>query len=149
MISHINKSPLRLLSVFAGCLVFSLICLNLIFQFQHISVLPTASNVYAATDNGETKQGFSPSSCESGVDPEDCALYETLDNILNFVAGLVVPITGILIIVGGIQYSAAQNNPEAVKNARGRIYKAVLALICFIAMWTFLQWLLPGGTLGG
>ena len=68
-----------------------------------------------------------------------------LNDVLNLLATLVIPIVSIMIIVGGIQYSMARNNPEALKNARARIYKAILALAAFIGMWSFLKWLIPGG----
>ncbi|MCY3804590.1 MAG: hypothetical protein OXF85_01865 [Candidatus Saccharibacteria bacterium] len=79
----------------------------------------------------------------------NCQALETLNSILNYMAIIIFPITIIMIIVGGIQYSIARDNPEAVASARSRIYKAVLALILLISLWTFLQWLIPGGILGG
>ena len=79
----------------------------------------------------------------------DCQALETLNSILNYMAIIIFPIVVIMIIVAGIQYSAGRDNPEAIASARSRIYKAVLALISLICLWTFLKWLIPGDILGG
>ena len=84
-------------------------------------------------------------SCSDRTDPSSCEGFELLDDILNFMAMLVIPIVVIMIIVGGIQYSMAGGNAEALKEARNRIFKAIVALICFAGLWSFLKWLLPGG----
>ena len=83
--------------------------------------------------------------CTDNSDPDTCQATGLLDDFLNFMAILVLPLIVIMIIIGGIQYSLAAANPEAIKAARARIYKAVLALVCFIGLWSFLKWLLPGG----
>lgn len=56
--------------------------------------------------------------------------------------GLIVTI---MIVVGGIQYSAAGDNPQAVEAAKKRIRNAIFALILFILMGAILQFLVPGG----
>ena len=76
-----------------------------------------------------------------------CQGLQTIDTVLNFMALLVLPLCGIIITVAGIQYIIARNNPEMIKSARMRIYKVVLALVIFVFLWTFLKWLIPGGTL--
>ena len=83
--------------------------------------------------------------CTDNSDPDTCQAAGLLDAFLNFLAILVLPLVVIMIIIGGIQYSMAAANPEALKAARARIYKAILALVCFITLWSFLKWLLPGG----
>ncbi len=113
----------------------------LILGFGSLFLVLTFSDmnvVFAQTD-------LPTSTCTDATDPETCQATESINVILNFLAVLVVPIVIIMIVVGGIQYSMAGNNPEAIKNARARIYKAVLALIVFISLWSFLKWLIPGG----
>lgn len=69
---------------------------------------------------------------------------KTVVNILS--AGVGVVIVG-AIIVGGIQYVMAGNNPNAVSAAKQRIANALIALFAFIFIYAFLNWLLPGGVL--
>ncbi|MCY4011037.1 MAG: hypothetical protein OXF30_03200 [Candidatus Saccharibacteria bacterium] len=108
------------------------------------------SNSQPSSSGGSSNRNVDPtvdSTCEDINN--NCQALETLNSILNYMAIIIFPITIIMIIVGGIQYSIARDNPEAVASARSRIYKAVLALILLISLWTFLQWLIPGGILGG
>lgn len=63
-------------------------------------------------------------------------------NILGAVVGVVV--TGV-IILGGVQYSLAGDSPDGVTKAKKRITSGLMALIAFIFIYAFLQWIVPGG----
>lgn len=63
-------------------------------------------------------------------------------NVLSAIAAVAI-VTGI--IVGGIQYSTAGANPQAVGAAKGRIINALIALLSLTFLYSFLQWLIPGG----
>ncbi len=109
-----------------------------------------------------------PSDCASGqVDPKDntkcvplgnvCAgktdqkclqdnpIVKDLNIIVSFLSGLVGVIVVGVIILGGIQYSIAGDKAEAVSAAKKRIINGVIALITFLFIFAFLQWLIPGG----
>lgn len=76
---------------------------------------------------------------------DDCRILNrvrTFTRVLSAVVGVVVVI---MIVAGGVQYSAARDNPQAVAAARQRIVNAVLALVIYLGMVSFLQWLVPGG----
>jgi Na+/phosphate symporter len=64
---------------------------------------------------------------------------------INVLSALVGVIVVIMIIVGGIQYSAAGDDPQKVAAAKSKITNALLALFLFIFMYALLQWLVPGG----
>ena len=71
------------------------------------------------------------------------------DNYINpaikfFSVGFGVIVT-IMIIIGGIQYSAAGADPQAVANAKKKIYNALLALLAYGLLYAFLQFIMPGG----
>lgn len=64
---------------------------------------------------------------------------------VNFLsAGAGVAIT-IMVIVGGIQYASAGSNPQAVLAAKKKITSALIALVALAFIYSFLQWLVPGG----
>lgn len=67
---------------------------------------------------------------------------QVIVNFLSIGVGLVVIL---MIIMGGVQYVAAGDSPEALKNARARITNALIALVVYIFAFAFLQWLIPGG----
>jgi hypothetical protein len=84
----------------------------------------------AAGDCGDTK-----GSCI--VDDIQIAI-----NVLSIGVGLVI--TG-AIILGGIQYMLSRDNPQAVSDAKSRILNAIIALVSFVFIYAFLQWIVPGG----
>lgn len=67
---------------------------------------------------------------------------EVIINVLS--AGIGIVIIG-AIIFGGIRYSAAGDNAQATAAAKQHIINALIALVAFIFMFAFLQWLIPGG----
>ena len=77
--------------------------------------------------------------------PENCgiiAYIRLFTDALLTIVGIVVVMT---IVIGGIQYSAARDNPQAVAAAKKRISQALIALVIYLFMFAFLQWLVPGG----
>lgn len=69
---------------------------------------------------------------------------QTLIKLLGMGVGVIVTI---MIIVGGIQYSAAGPNPQAVSAAKKKILNAIIALLAYFFLFAFMQWLVPGGIL--
>jgi uncharacterized membrane protein len=77
----------------------------------------------------------------------NCKIVQYVVYAINGMSAIVGVVIVIMIIVGGMQYSAAQNDPQAVSAAKKKISNAVLALIIYIFMFAFLQWIVPGGLL--
>ena len=71
-----------------------------------------------------------------------------LQDIVNALSAGVGIIVVAMIIVGGIQYSMAGANPQAITAAKQRITNALIALFAYIFIFAFLQWLIPGGIFG-
>ena len=80
---------------------------------------------------------------------QDCLkknpLVTRFNDLINFLGIGVGVIVVIMIIVGGIQYTTAGSNPQAVSAAKKRILNAVSALVAFLLLYAFMQWLIPGG----
>ncbi len=68
--------------------------------------------------------------------------------ILRFLTYGVGVVVIMMIIVGGIQYSAAGGNAQAVGAAKARILNAVIALILYIFAFAILNFVVPGGLIG-
>jgi hypothetical protein len=49
------------------------------------------------------------------------------------------------IILGGIQYTMAGDSPDAIGKAKARIMNGLIALAAFLFIFSFVQWLIPGG----
>ena len=71
-----------------------------------------------------------------------------LQNIVNFLSAGVALVVISMLIIGGIQYSMAGDNAQAVSAAKQRITNALIGLVAFIFTFAFLQWLIPGGIFG-
>jgi hypothetical protein len=68
-----------------------------------------------------------------------------INNIIKVLsAGVGIIVTG-SIIVAGIQYAFAGDNSQMVSNAKHRIVKSFIALIVFMFIFAFIQWIVPGG----
>jgi hypothetical protein len=56
--------------------------------------------------------------------------------------GLVATIS---IILGGIQYSASEGDPQKATAAKSRISNTIIAIFAYLFLYAFLQFLIPGG----
>lgn len=81
--------------------------------------------------------------------PADCVknnvIVKNLKLFFEFLTGVVGIVVVGAIIFGGIRYSASGGDPQAVGKAKKLIASAVLALVGYIFLLAFLQWLVPGG----
>lgn len=72
-------------------------------------------------------------------------IVKDINLIVNFLSVGVGVVVIAMLILGGIQYSIAGANPEAVSKAKQRIINALIALVAYLFIFAFLQWLIPGG----
>jgi hypothetical protein len=78
---------------------------------------------------------------------EHCGILDYLVLFINVLSGLVgIAVVG-SIIYGGIQYGSAGSDPQKVSAAKDRIRNAIIALLFFIFMYGFLNYLIPGGVI--
>jgi hypothetical protein len=83
--------------------------------------------------------------CKSGLTKEECGITYYIVLITRGLTALVGIVVVMMLVIGGIQYSAAQGDPNAVMAAKKRISNALLALVVYIFTVPFLNWLVPGG----
>jgi hypothetical protein len=63
-------------------------------------------------------------------------------NLLSLCFGVIAAAS---LIAGGIQYSTSAGDSEKVTRAKKRIFNTLVAVFAYIFMWSFLQFLVPGG----
>lgn len=74
-------------------------------------------------------------------------LEDMLFAFLRFIsAGVGLVVVG-SVIVGGIQYTASQGNPQQMQAAIKRIQASVGALLLYAFAYAFINWIVPGGIL--
>lgn len=62
--------------------------------------------------------------------------------LLTIVIGVVAAIS---IVVAGIQYASAGSDPSKVQKAKDRIGQTLLGLVAYLLLFSFLNFLVPGG----
>lgn len=71
-----------------------------------------------------------------------------IDRITTYLRWIISGI-GILsvfgLVIAGIQYTAAQDNPQNVAAAKSRINNIIIGILIYLTMFALLQWLIPGG----
>lgn len=104
---------------------------------------------YDGTPDSETGQQGNPAGdcIGTALSKENCGIIYYLVLLINVLSGLVGIVIVIMITVGGIQYSTARDNPQAAVAAKTRITNAVMALVFFLFIYAFLQYVVPGGVL--
>lgn len=78
---------------------------------------------------------------------ENCGIINYLLLFIRVLSGLVGIVVVIVLVVRGIQYIVARENPQMTAKAREGILWAVLALILYLFVFALLQWLVPGGVI--
>lgn len=108
--------------------------------------LTHAQNNDAATDCQSTNNSSgNPSQTKVDNCLSQSPIVKRINEVVNFLsAGVAVIVVGV-ILVGGIQYILAGGNATALTAARHRITNGLVALFAFLFMFSFLQWLIPGG----
>lgn len=103
------------------------------------SSTPTESVSTVSTSGGDRK-------CrDDTLTADNCWIVYYIVGFTRILSGLVGIVIVVMIAIGGIQYAAAGPDPSAVVAARKRIINALIALVLYIFMFAFLQWLVPGG----
>jgi len=118
---------------------------------SHVGYHFEAEDLTTPTASGSTS-GNAAASCNGSQN--DAALKACvagnpiigyLKEFINFLSAGVLVVVIAMIIIGGIQYSASGGDPNGVADAKKKILNALLALLAYIFMYAFIQWLLPGG----
>lgn len=106
---------------------------------------PPAPGVKCPEPNAEAK--FVDIDCEKSLDKSECGITRYLVDFIKVLTGIVGVVVVLVITIGGVQYSMARDNPQAVAAAKQRIINALLALLLYMFLFAFLQWVVPGGVI--
>jgi len=103
----------------------------------HVAIIAPAPTVSA--------QNFTGRCDDANINKDNCAPVAYVQLAINILSAAVGVIVVIMVAVGGVQYTASKDNPQQTAAAKERIRNALLALVAYIFMFAFLQWLVPGG----
>jgi hypothetical protein len=76
----------------------------------------------------------------------DCDLIqEYVTPTINLLAATFGLIAVISLISGGINYTTSEGDPQKVSKAKTRIRNTIFSILCFMFLYAFLNFLIPGG----
>lgn len=101
----------------------------------------SSAPVFAAEQCGDVQTFFNWGCSGDG----ETAIYSVLGKILDWLAMGVAIAVVIGIIYGAIMYMTAGGNESQAKNAIGIIRNALIALVLYFAMYSILNFIIPGG----
>lgn len=78
---------------------------------------------------------------------DNCKILKYLVQFVNLLSAVVGIVVVIMIAIGGLQYSASRDNPQATAAAKAKIQNALLGLVAYLFVYAFLQYIIPGGAL--
>lgn len=107
------------------------------------NVDPNDDSLCAPLGNNTACTGANTRSCLAST-----PLYKDINTVVQVLSALVGVVVVGTIIVGGIQYMTASDNAQAVTSAKSKMTNALIALLAFLFLYAFLQWLIPGGLFG-
>lgn len=111
----------------------------------------SSSLASAATCPIQPQTGTCAPGTKSTQDLSDNPIIKDINLIVNFLSIGVGVVVIAMIIIGGIQYIlagsdvASPGKPSAVAAAKQRIVNSLIALVAYLFIFAFLQWLIPGG----
>lgn len=115
----------------------------------HYTFAGSPANAPALPDTSSTSEiEYVEADCQDqNVDKTNCGIVRRIVDVINILTALVGIVAAIMLTVWGIQYAASRDNPQMVASARQHILQTVLAVIMYLFVYAFLQWLVPGGIL--
>jgi hypothetical protein len=114
----------------------------------------TASNTCATFAQTTINQPLSKSQIDNdckadggykSLNKDNCQIIKIITLFTKALSGIAGLVIIAMIILGGIQYSAAGADPSKVQAAKQKIFNALLALLLLVFGFAILQWLVPGG----
>ncbi len=110
-----------------------------------------AARVQWCKDNnhGGTQVCDETGKCDFSVygaaDVQSTPFYKKLVTYINLFSTGIGILAVLSLVIAGIQYTAAQDNPQSIAAAKERITNVVIGIVLYVAMYGLLQWLIPGG----
>jgi hypothetical protein len=142
----VGRKIFNLRSYFLAAAIFFVLAGFFIAPQIQASSVHDAPSIVAADTQLPPRADDPAADCTKTSNSGDCnQIYFYINEAINFLSAGVGIVVVAMIIVGGIQYASAEDDPARVSAARTRVTNALLGLVAYIFLFGFLQWLVPGG----
>src|SRR5205814_1498218 len=97
---------------------------------------------FAVCSNGQCTDEAANPKCDASKCDFIKKYVNPFINLLSISFGLIAVIS---IIMGAVQYSTSGGDPQKVTQAKQRISKTIFAVLAYLFLYAFLQFIVPGG----
>jgi hypothetical protein len=122
--------------------------LNTVLNHEHGSFnVPAPGFGSLPVEVSGDQSGLDPAADPSSkCDNDDCDFIKKFINpAINTLSACFGVIAVISIIIGGINYSTSEGDPQKTSRAKNRIFNTIIAVIAYMFLYAFIQFLVPGG----
>ena len=105
----------------------------LIILIIAISLLLNNGQAFAALVTCDPEKPAGAGSCDL------CALFQTIQNVVNFLIGAAFSMVTIMLMYGGISMYFSGSNPENTKKATKVLINAVIGLVIVLTSWVIIN----------
>ena len=111
--------------------------------------LPDGSDNGALGKDGKTccpvKDPNSPDADPTAFNAINCLYAKYVNPIIALLSALVGIAVVIAIIYGAIEYTTSGGDPQRIASGKKHIIEALIGLVAFMLLYSFMQFLVPGG----
>jgi len=125
-LSYMNRAKLLILAIVAAC---SIGAASPLLVIDTANAQPPQNTVQVCAAGG---------ACDNFL----TKYINPFISLLTVVVGVAAAIS---IVVAGIQYASAGSDPGKVQKAKDRIGQTLLGLVAYILLFSFLNFIIPGG----
>lgn len=114
-------------------------------QQDDVPPAPEAVGVF-----NHSNEAYEASNCKTDgaeLNDENCRVLYWINVFINALTVIFGVIAVVMIGVGGVQYSFARDNPQQSAAAKERIRNVIIAIVAYVFIYGFIQYIVPGGVL--
>lgn len=105
-----------------------------------LGVLAPSASAKVSCPTGST-QALAPTLAECNIESDD-SLWQTVKNIINVTLGVIAVIAVIMIIIGGIEYTASRGDATKTKKGKDTIIYSVIGLVIALLAFAIVNFVL-------
>ena len=111
-----------------------------VFAVLGLAALP-ATTSYASSPADEINKGLKAAGKDEKCDNSDCTLSGNIKTVVNVLLFIIGTLSVIMIIIGGIRYTASNGDSSLITSAKNTILYAVIGLIVALLAYAIVNFI--------